>query len=240
MKKIISFVLLFMMVCSIAYANTVEIDTVNVTDTAITVNFNTEGLSDGDQLTVLTYQADSADVAPTENNIKYIDQISKSTASSLSFSLADTPSGTYQIKMGGTDVASPDALSVTIDEKMSGSLNFMKNEASVFAQVLAKPQVITNDKGSFYVVKPENNYIAASASVPELEGYTIKGYGIRLNAENYAANVDLTTDKKYGILFTGAEDGKVVSVTPYVTYEKDGETITYYGTTKSQTVTFTR
>lgn len=241
MKRIFSLMLALALFSTVAYANTIEIDTVNVSEKSITVNFNTDGLSEEDQVTVLTYKADSADAEATESNIKYIDQISKASNSSLTFNLLDTPAGTYQIKMGGTDINTPDSISITVESNMGSDVNFMKNEATIFSNPVNAPYVVKDQFSSFYVVKPEINYIAAAASVPALDGYTVKEYGIRLNSNNYAASVALTTESKFGILFTDADDEIDVTYTPYVIYEKAGETpVTFYGTTKTQKITFTK
>lgn len=246
MKKIISFILLTLILSLAvipAYAeNTVTINSINIDSTAVTINYNTSGLSETDQVTLITYLADNAEVAPTENNIKYIDQFTKADNTSFAFSFKDAPVGTYQVKMGGTDINTPDAISITIDEAMPDKVNFMKNAIDLYTvSHLEKNDFVLSDNKGIFVMKPGNNYIAASAKAPILDGYTIKGYGIRLNSNDYSANVDLSATNTFGVLFHGATitDGLKINALPYVTYAKEGaEDITFYGTAYVDTLSF--
>lgn len=239
MKKIISMIMVLALLVSFPSfaANTVTIDSINVNSAAITVNYNTTGLSETDQVTLITYLADSASVTPDENNIKYIDQITKGSNSSMTFNLLEAPKGTYQVKMGGTDVTTPGAIAITVDDKMASNINFMNNPVDLYTvSNLENNQFVKSDNGGIFVLKPSSNYIAASAKAPDLNGYTIKGYGIRINAVDYSANIDLSSEKSFGILLHGDKIIKDMDITavPYVIYEKDGaDPITFYGTTSN-------
>lgn len=244
MKRFISSLLLtFIIVMTFipASANSVTIDSVNVSSSAVTINYKTDSLQEGDQVTVLTYAANSADVAPTEQNIKYIDQITKSSDTSLTFNFNETPSGTYQIKMGGTDVATPDVISITVDEKTTdGGLNFINNNFNLFSKKISKPESIIDYTGKTVILKPENNYIAAYADIPSLDGYVIDSYGIILNGTEYTANITTTNVNNYGVLFRGAgiTDEYSVVAYPYIVYKNGDDTITYFGTTIVDSLNF--
>ena len=243
MKKIVSLSVLFLVVLMAiipASAKTVTIDSVNVTNTAVTVNYNADSLTDGAQVTILTYKADSSDAEPTEANIKYIDQITKSSNTSLNFNFNDTPNGTYQIKMGGTDVESPDVISITITDKASTGMNFLNNSFKMFSKKFKSPDSIIDQNGKLVILKPENNYIAAFSDVPNLDGYEIDSYGIILNGNEYTANITTTNTNNFGVLFhgNGIKDEFSVVAYPYITYKKDGNTVTFYGTTIVDTLVF--
>lgn len=234
MKKIICILAALLIIASSAYAGEITIETVSITDNAVVVSYNTSDMAEEDYVTVLTYMAESADAEPDESNIKYIDQITKSGNTSVQFNLSDTPSGTYQIKMGGTNVQAPDSVSVTVDEKMSGTLNYMNNPLSLFTGPVTGGEFFMSHENKPVILKPEEKVIAAFSTVPTLYGYTVKEYGIRINTENYSAKVNLTSDSKYAMLFKGAGITADMNITamPYVVYEKDGaEDITYYGST---------
>lgn len=235
MKKIISVALAACMtltagVCAMA-ANTVEIEEITVNGAGMVVNFNTSGLEAADQVTLLTYQADSADAEATEGNIKYIDQIDKAENTSISFNLAAAASGNYQVKMGGTDVSAPSVMSITVDKDMSGVINFMPNDVSVYSAVVT-PDKVTDEKGNIFILKPSGNHILTAATAPAKDGYTVKAYGVRLNGKDYQANVDLTGNSNYGVLFHGAGVKAEMGITavPYVVYaDAAGAEITYFG-----------
>lgn len=236
MKKIIllSLILSIIFVWPCFCANSLTIDSLNINGNSITVNYNTTGLSETDQVTLITYFADSPSVIPDDNNIKYIDQITKGSASSLNFNLEEIPEGKYQVKMGGTDIAAPDVLSIIIDDKMAENKNFMKNSADIYTvSGLEKNLFVKSDNGGIFVLKPSNNYIAASAKVPALNGYEIKEYGIRINSVDYSAKVALSSEKTFGILLHGDKittDMEITAV-PYVVYEKENSVpVVFYGT----------
>ncbi len=245
MKKILFLIIIAIIavlpVFSVSAANSVTIDSVSVNESAVTINYNTEGLETGEQVTVLTYQAESADVAPDENNIKYINQIDKSDSKALDFSFNEVPSGTYQIKMGGTEVASPDSIAITITENTSGIVNYHNNKIKFFSNAPDAPELIKGENGKTVILKPTNNYFATFASIPSLEGYTVKSCGIIYNGKTFTAKIDLQKETQYGIIFQGAPvaDGLKVTAYPYVTYGKEGEAdITYYGSTIVNTLKF--
>ncbi len=244
MKKFISIsvlILVVLMTIIPASAKTVTIDSVNVTNSSVIVNYNAESLADGEQVTVLTYKADSADDEPTETNIKFIDQITKSSNTSLNFNFNETPNGTYQIKMGGTDVETPDVISITINDKVSGGMNFINNSFNLFSKKIETPESVVDFAGKTVILRPENNYVAAYSDLPSLKGYEIDSYGIILNGKEYTANITTTNLNNFGVLFhgSGIKDEFSVVAYPYITYKKDGNTITYYGTTIVDTLSFT-
>ena len=235
MKKVLSLALAACVTLTAGFsamaANTVEIETITVNGAAMTVNFNTAGLEAADQVTLLTYQADSSAAEATESNIKYIDQIDKAENTSISFNLASAASGNYQVKMGGTDVATPSVMSITVDENMTGAVNFMPNEVDVLSGKVVTPSKVTDQKGNIFILKPDLNYIATYAKAPAKEGYTVKAYGVRLNGKDYSASVELK-DEKYAVLFQGAGVKADMGVTavPYVVYTDGTNDITYFGT----------
>lgn len=240
MKKIFSIALSACMVLSAGLsamaANTVEIETITVNGAGMTVNFNTSGLEAADQVTLLTYQADSANAEATEANIKYIDQIDKAENTSISFNLAAAASGNYQVKMGGTDVAAPSVMSITVDNNMSGVVNFMANDVNVLSGKVVAPTKVVDQKGNLFILKPETKYIATYANAPAKSGYTVKAYGVRLNGKDYSASVELE-DEKYAVLFQGAgiKAGAGITAVPYVTYTDGTNDITYFGTSNIST-----
>ena len=128
MKKILFLILAITVLASVyvSAANSIEIENVTVNGAEMVVNFNTSGLEAADQVTLLTYASAKADDDATEENIVYIDQIDKAENTSISFNLKEAASGTYQVKMGGTDVSAPDVLSITVDPDMSGDVRFDK------------------------------------------------------------------------------------------------------------------
>ncbi len=243
MKRIVSLLIIATMsVLTVfsASANSISIKSVNVTESKVTINYNTEGLETGEQVTVITYQADSADAEPTEDNIKYINQIDKSYSTALDFSFNEVPSGTYQIKMGGTEVEAPDSIAITIIENASGAVNYHNNKISFFANAPTAPELINGPDGKKVILKPVN-YFATFASIPSMDGYTVKACGIIYNGDSFSATVDLQTQEQFGIIFQGAKVTTELKVTayPYVTYEKQGaEEITYYGSTIVNTLSF--
>lgn len=245
MKKIIVMLLCAILLFSIPYAafaeNTVAIKSVTVSADTVTVNFDTEGLTEEDSVTVLTYKSDKITDEPTEANIKYIDQITKESKTSISFSLNEAASGVYQIKMGGTDVAANAAVSVSVEEGMSDTIHYMNNSLSVFSKPVGSFGAMTRENNQIYILKPSVNYIAAYSSVPSLDGYTVKEYGIRINGNDYEAKVALKADdSRFGILFSDVPDEITVTAYPYIVYENsDGAAITYYGTAYVDTINYT-
>jgi len=239
-KKLLFLILAISVLASVyvSAANSIEIENVTVNGAEMVVNFNTSGLEAADQVTLLTYASPKADDDATEENIVYIDQIDKAENTSISFNLKEAASGTYQVKMGGTDVSAPDVLSITVDPDMSGDVRFAKLPLTVFAETASANQYVKNQSGSFSVIEKGVNYLAAYASVPSLEGYTVKEYGIRLNGSEYQAKIELT-DSKYAMIFKGAgfTANKDVVAFPYVTYAKEGaEDITCFGNTFADTL----
>lgn len=240
MKRIITLILAFVVLTAVTAgaANSLEIKEITVDGSNMKVSFETSGLDAEDQITLLTYSASSADEEATESNIVYIDQIDKAENTSISFNLKESAAGTYQVKMGGTDIAAPGILSITVDAGMNGKACFMPNTVKIFPGTAEENQYIRNEKGSFTVIEKNTNYIAAYASAPALSGYTVKEYGIRLNGKDYSAKVELNSDG-YGMIFKGNGIGvnKDVVAFPYVIYEKDGaEDITYFGNTFADTL----
>jgi hypothetical protein len=244
MKKVLCAIIAVSLVLGAALAvhadNSVTVDTVKVNGANVEVGFNTSGLNADDQVTILTLQDTNPAAAATSSNIKYIDQIDKGTNSSISFALASAASGTYQIKMGGTDVATPSIMSITVDSGMSGDTYFAPNTLNLFAQKLTAADSKTDENGDLFILNANENYIAAYATAPARDGWTVKDYGVRLNGTDYEAKVSLTGTAAYGVLFHGSSitNNANVLIFPYVTYEKAGESdITYYGTTTIGTVT---
>ena len=241
LKFLLTSVVSASVVFSASAANSISISSVNVTDSAVTVNYNTSGLSENDQVTVITYKAENASVIPDENNIKYINQLDNSTNTSLNFTFNETPAGTYQVKMGGTDIDTPDSIAITIVENSEGTVNYHNNKIDFFSATPTGFEIINPNTDKAYILKPTSNYFATFASVPSLEGYTVKSCGIIYNGDSYSAKIDLQNDSKFGILFKGAPviDGLKVTAYPYVTYEKAGSPdITYYGSTTINTLSF--
>lgn len=239
MKKVLFMLIALAVFSSTAFAAELKIDSVSVTEKAVTVNYNTSDISENDYVTILTYKVESLTDDANKNNIKYIDQLIKGESSSVNFSLTDTPKGTYQIKMGGTDVENPDLISVTIDDKMEGALKFAKNSLEIFKGSLTQDEFFVTHENKPFILKPSDNFIAAYSTAPLLEGYTVKEYGIRLNSENYSAKVSLNSANKYAMLFKGEGITSEFTYTamPYVIYEKAGEEpITVYGMSKINTI----
>jgi len=244
MKKVLCAIIAVSLVLGAALAvhadNTVTVNTVKVNGSSVEVGFNTSGLASDDQVTILTLLDEDPAAAATSSNIKYIDQIDKENNDSISFSLASAALGTYQVKMGGTDVATPSVMSITVDSGMSGDTYFANNALNLFAQKLTAPDSKIDENGDLFILKPNQNYIAAYATAPAKDGWTVKDYGVRLGGTNYQAKVSLSGAASYGVLFHGASiaNNAKVLIFPYVTYEKSGESdITYYGTTTIGTVT---
>ena len=115
------------------------------------------------------------------------------------------------------------------------------NKINFFSNSPTAPELIKGENGKTVILKPTNNYFATFASIPSLDGYTVKACGIIYNGKTFTAKVDLTTETQYGIIFQGApvKDGLKVTAYPYVTYEKAGaEDITFYGSTIVNTLKF--
>ncbi len=217
--------------CTVFAENTVDIKSVTLCGEAVTVNFDTSGLAADDSLTVITYKADNNSDAPDETNIKYIDQLTKDAKTDISFKLNEMPSGVYQIKMGGTDVNTNASISISVEEGMKETINYINNKLSVFSKPLGSFDILKEENDKIYILKPTVNYIAAYSTVPSLDGYTIKERGIRMNGIDYTAKVAFNeTDTRYGVLFTNVSDEISITAYPYIVYENaEGETITYYG-----------
>ena len=245
MKKFIA-ILTAMLIASLPIAvladNTIAVDQIAVDGSDLTVDFTTN-LTGDDQVTLLTYKADSAEAEATAENIKYIDQIDKENTTSIEYALNETPNGTYQVKMGGTEINTPAVMAITIDNNMSEVNYFDGHAINLFKDALTVPDKVTDETGKLLVLKNDKRYVAAYATAPEKEGYTVTEYGVRINGANKSAKVNLTNQKAFGMLFYGTAivNGAAVTVLPYVIYKNDttNETITYYGDTAKATLTTT-
>ena len=216
----VSTILTAMLIASLPIAvladNSITVDQIAVDGSDLTVDFTTN-LTGDDQVTLLTYKADSAEAEATAENIKYIDQIDKESNTSISYALNETPNGTYQVKMGGTEINTPAVMAITIDNNMSGVNYFDGHAINLFKDALTVPDKVTDENGKLQILKNDKRYVAAYATAPEKEGYTVTEYGVRINGANKSAIVN----------------GAAVTVLPYVTYKNNttNETVTYYGNT---------
>ena len=233
-------ILISISLTAFADANTITVEKITVNGTQLTVDFATT-MTGEDQVTLLTYKADSAATEATASNIKYIDQIDKESNTSITYVLNETPNGTYQVKMGGTEISAPSVMAITIDNNMSGVNYFDGHAISLFKDALTVPDKVTDETGKLMVLKNDKRYVAAYAIAPEKEGYTVTEYGVRINGANKSAKVELTNQKAFGMLFYGTAivNGAAVTVLPYVTYKNNttNETITYFGDAAKATLT---
>ena len=214
--------------------NTIAVDKITVNGSNLTVDFTTNLASD-DQVTLITYKADSASAEATSSNIKYINQVDKGSSTSISYALNELPSGTYQVKMGGTDIAAADVLSITVDSGMSGNTYFVPNKnLGLYKYTPAADEKKIDQNGQIITLATGSNYLAAYAEAPARDGYSIIEYGVRFNGTDYSAEVALKNGK-HAILFKGAiTAGMGINIFPYVKYQNNSDAtdiVTYYGNT---------
>lgn len=233
MKKTIFALLLLLLPVSLAEADgkSIAIEAVYAEDSEMTVSFSSEGFSDDEWITFLTSFSESPDAEEELSDLISINQFKKSDSPSLRFPLNGTY-GTYQVKMGGDGISSPTVLSVTLEESMGGNIRFLNTNTDLFIGEADENVLLRDENQRFFNFEPNKKYLAASASVPEYAGYTIKEYGIRINGTDYSAKVELTETAKYGMLFhgSGISDGKKITAFPYMVYEKENEEdVTVFG-----------
>ena len=247
MKKFIA-ILTAMLIASLpiavlADANTITVDKIAVNGSTVTVDFTTN-LTEDDQVTLITYEADDSSVAPSSGTIRYIDQIEKGSATSVQFPFATTPNGTYQVKMGGTDINTPSVMMITVDGNMSGTNYFDGHAINVFSDAITAPASVTDQNNDLLILKPDRRYVAAYSTAPAKEGWTVTDCGIRINSVNKekSAQISLNGASGYGMLFygSGIAAGQGVVILPYVTYTNNTDSSiveTYYGNTFKTTLT---
>lgn len=122
-KKVVALSATFAMAASVA-ASAATIDSVTVADGAtadsITVNYTSTGLASDAQATILVYEGDTPFVNGTGDNVGYINQ--DTATGSFTFAMRDSlvPAAgtqkTYNVKIGGTDVAVAGTGTITLGE----------------------------------------------------------------------------------------------------------------------------
>lgn len=122
-KKVVALSATFAMAASVA-ASAATIDSVTVADGAtagsITVNYTSTGLASDAQATILVYEGETPFVNGTGDNVGYINQ--DAATGSFTFAMRDSlvPAAgtqkTYNVKIGGTDVAVAGSATITLGE----------------------------------------------------------------------------------------------------------------------------
>lgn len=122
-KKVVALSATFAMAASVA-ASAATIDSVTVADGAtagsITVNYTSTGLASDAQATILVYEGETPFADGTGDNVGYINQ--DAATGSFTFAMRDSlvPAAgtqkTYNVKIGGTDVAVAGSATITLGE----------------------------------------------------------------------------------------------------------------------------
>lgn len=161
-KVIIFSLLLSLLSFSGFAANTIEIsdNTISELNRTVDVKFSAEGFTEGDDLTILVFKFTEELKTPDESNIVYVGQPEYlEDMQSLSFDLPDDAEGTYEIRVGGTDVSQYTVGKFTVGEIINTDLNndgfIDKQDAVIILKVFFGKMNIDN-KADFDFTKDEN------------------------------------------------------------------------------------
>lgn len=232
-KLLLSVCILIFAFISAEAKNSITIRDISINNQEMTVGFDASGFSSEEWITLMTCRRDSA-----ENPIS-VEQFKSSEDISVSFKIPELETGSYLVKMGGDGIDSPTVMGITVGDKPTGEIRFINTDTNLFIGKASSNQLLLDETRKLFRFDGNKKYIAASAVVPTLDGYTVKEYGIRLNGKDYQAKVELGSVGKFGVLFHGDEiiDGFSVNAFPYITYEKENEEdITYFGNSCFRTV----